>query len=128
MSFLLIRFNKKSQTMKKIFILLLTFTLISCVQFDSNPTQEVTPSNDATDIIAYAPGEYDQDSVYYCLTTRYQDCRIRDYGTANFIDSIMPIRYQDIIDLQAEYDGLQEHARQSPKHQTYKLPPIKSAR
>jgi len=88
---------------------MLALTAIGC-EYDRKPVQEVTPEFDAVNVIAYAPGEYVQDSIYYCLTTRYQDCRINDYGTAHFIDSIIPIRYQDAIDLQNEFDNLQKHA------------------
>ena len=88
---------------------MLALTAIGC-EYDRKPVQEVTPESDAVNVIAYAPGEYVQDSIYYCLTTRYQDCRITDYGTSRFIDSIMPIRYQDAINLQNEYDRLKEHA------------------
>lgn len=103
--------------MKKLIVLFVIFilalTLISC-EWSEYPVQDVTPANDAIDIIAYAPGEYDADSTYYCLTTRYRECRITDYGTASFIDSIIPLRHQSIINLQHEYDELR-HAAQSPK-------------
>ena len=60
----------KFLSMKKILILILililTFTLISC-EWDRKPVQEVTPAKDIVDIIAYAPGEYEGDSTYYCL-------------------------------------------------------------
>jgi hypothetical protein len=101
--------NLKNKHMKKITLLMLALTTIGC-EYDTKPVQEVTPESNAINVIAYAPGEYVQDSIYYCLTTRYQDCRITDYGTAHFIDSIIPIRYQDAIYLQKEFDNLKEHA------------------
>jgi hypothetical protein len=102
--------------MKKLILILLVIATISC-DWDRHPVQEITQHDNATDIIAYAPGEYDADSTYYCLTTRYRDCRITDYGTSHFIDSIMAPRYSQVITLQKEYDALQTHAEKTPNHE-----------
>ena len=99
--------------MKKIILILFALLIISC-EWKEHPVQDVSKSDDVTNIIAYAPGHYDCDSIYYRLTTRYQDCRIVDYGTARVIDSIMARRYKEVILLKQTYDNLQTRAK-APK-------------
>ena len=88
-------------------ISLLSIALIGC-EYESSPVQEINKA-DKIDVYAYSPGTYgpdDDDTVYYSLSTRYKDVRIKDYGIKSYIDSIMDIRKKDAIRMQKEYEAL----------------------
>lgn len=96
--------------MRKIILILLALIFISC-EHDNQPVQEVTKTTSVSDLVVF--GKYEDwggldasHTQFYMLTTRYQDCRISDCGTYHYIDSLIPIRRQDVIQLQREYDSL----------------------
>lgn len=113
---------------KLILLLILTLTVTSC-EWDRHPVQFVEKTEGGTDLILYGNRNdytgYNQDSTYYLLRTRYQECRIKDCGTKHYLDSIMPLRYQQIIKMQNDYDDLRDRTNGEP---TLKIPEMKSSR
>jgi hypothetical protein len=91
---------------------LLSLALIGC-EHDSHPVQEIDRAT-RVDVYAYSPGKYnpeDKDTIYYELSTRYKDVRIKDYGTKSFIDSIVGTRKKDAVRIQNEYEELAKRTK-----------------
>ena len=96
-------------TNKKITIILIITTIVfnSCRNKPSLSQDQFITSTENKFI--YELGSTDEpktisdDSTYYELRTRYDDIRITDIGTKHEIDSIKPIRAEQVIELWNEY-------------------------